>query len=95
MRKPDLPPYPSGAAAPPLRRASFEGTITGVPVDPERNDGGSFEQYGSDADHQGASPDAPPLTGRDVEIDTDTGRVIDAEKSPGPYKGIRVFYRSK
>lgn len=36
-----------------------------------------------------------PLTGRYVKIDTDTGRIIDTKKSPGPYKGIRVLNRSK
>lgn len=36
-----------------------------------------------------------PLTGRYVKIDTDTGRIIDTKKSPGPYKGIRDLTRSK
>lgn len=30
-----------------------------------------------------------PATQRYVKIDTDTGRIIDHKRTPGPYKGIR------
>lgn len=36
-----------------------------------------------------------PLTGRYVKIDTETGRIIDSKKSPGPYKGIRDLTKAK
>lgn len=29
-----------------------------------------------------------PVTKRWVKIDTNTGRIVDHKKSPGPYKGI-------
>lgn len=30
-----------------------------------------------------------PVTGRYVKINTDTGRIVDHKKTPGPYKGVR------
>ena len=36
-----------------------------------------------------------PVTGRYVKIDTETGRIIDHKKTPGPYKGVRVVERKK
>lgn len=36
-----------------------------------------------------------PVTGRYVKIDTNTGRIIDHKKSPGPYKGVKVVTRKK
>lgn len=30
-----------------------------------------------------------PVTDRWVKIDTNTGRIIDHKKTPGPYKGVR------
>jgi hypothetical protein len=30
-----------------------------------------------------------PVTNRWVKIDTNTGRIIDHKKTPGPYKGVR------
>ena len=29
-----------------------------------------------------------PVTNRWVKIDTNTGRIVDHKKSPGPYKGV-------
>lgn len=29
-----------------------------------------------------------PVTDRWVKVDTNTGRIVDHKKSPGPYKGI-------
>ncbi len=29
-----------------------------------------------------------PITNRYVKIDTNTGRIIDTKKTPGPYKGV-------
>jgi hypothetical protein len=34
-----------------------------------------------------------PITGRYVKIDTNTGRIVDQKKTPGPYKGIRDVSR--
>jgi len=36
-----------------------------------------------------------PVTGRYVKIDTNTGRIIDQKKSPGPYKGVKDVTRKK
>ena len=36
-----------------------------------------------------------PVTNRYVKIDTDTGRIVDQKKSPGPYKGIKDLTRKK
>ncbi len=36
-----------------------------------------------------------PVTGRYVKIDTDTGRIVDHKKTPGPYKGIRDISQNK
>jgi hypothetical protein len=30
-----------------------------------------------------------PITKRWVKVDTETGRIIDHKKTPGPYKGVR------
>lgn len=30
-----------------------------------------------------------PVTKRWVKLDTDTGRIVDHKKSPGPYKNVR------
>lgn len=30
-----------------------------------------------------------PVTNRWVKIDTNSGRIVDHKKSPGPYKGVR------
>ncbi|MBA4009364.1 MAG: hypothetical protein C0465_26825 [Ralstonia sp.] len=30
-----------------------------------------------------------PVTERYVKIDTNTGRIIDHKKTPGPYKGVK------
>ena len=30
-----------------------------------------------------------PVTERWVKIDTNTGRIVDQKKTPGPYKGIK------
>lgn len=30
-----------------------------------------------------------PVTGRWVKFDTNSGRIVDHKKSPGPYKGIK------
>lgn len=29
-----------------------------------------------------------PVTGRWVKLDTNTGRILDTKKSPGPYKSV-------
>jgi hypothetical protein len=34
-----------------------------------------------------------PVTRRYVKIDTETGRIIDQKKTPGPYKGVREVHR--
>ena len=36
-----------------------------------------------------------PVTNRYVKIDTNTGRIIDHKKSPGPYKGVKDVTRKK
>jgi hypothetical protein len=36
-----------------------------------------------------------PVTHRYVKIDTNTGRIIDHKKTPGPYKGIKDVTRKK
>lgn len=36
-----------------------------------------------------------PVTGRYVKIDTNTGRIIEHKKSPGPYKGVKDVTRKK
>jgi len=36
-----------------------------------------------------------PVTQRYVKIDTNTGRIVEHKKSPGPYKGIREVSSSK
>ncbi len=36
-----------------------------------------------------------PVSGRYVKIDTNTGRIVDSKKTPGPYKGIRDITRRK
>jgi hypothetical protein len=36
-----------------------------------------------------------PVTGRYVKIDTNTGRIVESKKTPGPYKGIRDITRRK
>jgi hypothetical protein len=36
-----------------------------------------------------------PVTGRYVKIDTNTGRIIDNKKSPGPYKGVKDVTRKR
>jgi glutamate dehydrogenase/leucine dehydrogenase len=33
-----------------------------------------------------------PVTDRWVKVDTNTGRIIDHKKTPGPYKGVRKKY---
>lgn len=32
-----------------------------------------------------------PITGTFIKLDTDTGRVIEQKKSPGPFKGVRIL----
>jgi hypothetical protein len=36
-----------------------------------------------------------PVTGRYVKIDTNTGRILEQKKTPGPYKGVRDVTRKK
>jgi hypothetical protein len=36
-----------------------------------------------------------PVTGRYVKIDTNTGRIVDHKKSPGPYKGVKDVTRKR
>lgn len=32
-----------------------------------------------------------PITGTFIKLDTDTGRVVEQKKSPGPFKGVRIL----
>ena len=36
-----------------------------------------------------------PITGTFVRLDTDTGRVVEQKKSPGPFKGVRILKAQK
>jgi len=36
-----------------------------------------------------------PVTNRYVKIDTNTGRIINQKKTPGPYKGITDITKKK
>jgi hypothetical protein len=36
-----------------------------------------------------------PVTNRYVKIDTNTGRIVDQKKSPGPYKGVKDITRNR
>ncbi len=36
-----------------------------------------------------------PVTGRYVKIDSETGRIVDQKKTPGPYKGVKDVTRKK
>ena len=36
-----------------------------------------------------------PITGTFIKLDTDTGRIVEQKKSPGPFKGVRIFKTSK
>jgi hypothetical protein len=36
-----------------------------------------------------------PVTRRYVKIDTNTGRIIDNKKTPGPYKGVKDVTRKR
>lgn len=36
-----------------------------------------------------------PITGTFIKLDTDTGRVVEQKKSPGPFKGVRILKTKK
>ncbi len=36
-----------------------------------------------------------PITGTFIKLDTDTGRVVEQKKSPGPFKGVRILKTTK
>ena len=36
-----------------------------------------------------------PITGTFIKLDTDTGRVVEQKKSPGPFKGVRILTSKK
>lgn len=36
-----------------------------------------------------------PITGTFIKLDTDTGRVLEQKKSPGPFKGVRILKNTK
>jgi hypothetical protein len=56
-----------------------------------KNTGSSFRQGAVRERVQAKNP----VTNRYVKIDTNTGRIIDQKKTPGPYKGVKVVTRKK
>lgn len=36
-----------------------------------------------------------PITGTFIKLDTDTGRVVEQKKSPGPFRGVRILRTTK
>ncbi len=36
-----------------------------------------------------------PITGNFIKLDTETGRIVEQKKSPGPFRGVRILRRTK
>ena len=36
-----------------------------------------------------------PITGTFIKLDTETGRILEEKKSPGPFKGVRILRNTK